>query len=104
MKRNRNAHKTRIDYDLNIFIPEGEERWKLHVYRYKASIGHAEYLSPITLTQNEVDSVITGDDYFNEDDVWYGLRGFKIAKWDTMPDSLKAYFDALPIYEEDLRG
>lgn len=112
-RRNKNAHKHLIDYDLNIYMPEeldegGESywdpaSWRIHVYvanRY----GHEEFDEPIRLTADEIVSLgFNRDEYFiNEVDVWYGLDGFRYEYWSKMSDRLKKYFDELPKYAEDV--
>lgn len=112
MTRNKNANKTLIDWDLNIFIPEeldagGESffdpaNWRIHVYHYTET-GHLEWDMPVILTAEEIRSLgLNQDPYFNEADVWYGLAGFKLDYWDKMSDRLKMYFDQLPKYYEDI--
>lgn len=113
--RNKNAGKTLIDYDLNIFMPEefDEEAedyyfdpssWLIHVYRYMGNT-HVEHAEPIALTAGEIKSLgLNRDSYFRDEvDVWYGLDGFRKEYWHKMSDRLKEYFDALPKYEEDLQ-
>jgi hypothetical protein len=112
--RNKNAGKTLIDYDLNIFIPEELDEdqesfydptnWKIHVYVYRNG-GHQEFASPIDLNVHEIRSLgLNKDHYFKDEvDTWYGLDGFRKDYWNKMSDRLKMYFDSLPKYEEDLQ-
>lgn len=113
--RNKNAGKTLVDWDLNIFIPESynEETeeyyfdpsaWVIHVYRFMGNT-HIEHDKPLALTAGEIQSLmLNGDEYFkDETDVWYGLVGFREKYWHKMSDRLKLYFDSLPKYEEDLQ-
>lgn len=112
-RRNKNANKTKIDWDLNIFIPEeldagGESywdhaNWRIHVYHVPET-GHLEWDEPLMLTAEEIRSLgLNYDEYFKDEvDTWYGLYEFKIQYWDKMSDRLKQYFDALPRYYEDL--
>jgi hypothetical protein len=109
--RSKNAGKTRIDYDLNIFQAEqldadGEYRhfgpWYIHVYEYENGTTN-EVLDPIKLRYDETSALISNDPYFlDEVDVWYGLQGFMIDKWDAMSDSLKYVLEGLPKYKEDV--
>ena len=111
--RNKNANKTLIDWDLNIFIPEelneeGESywdpaSWMIHVYSV-TDHGHMEWDTAMYLTSEEIRSLgLNQDSYFKDEvDVWYGLAGFKLEYWDKMSDRLKKYFDMLPKYYEDL--
>jgi hypothetical protein len=108
-KRNKNAGKELIDWDLNIFIPEeldagGESywdpaSWKIHVYAYRNKYHH-EWDNPISLTADEIVSLgLNQDPYFKDEvDVWYGLDGFRLEYWNKMSDRLKEYFDRLPKY------
>lgn len=115
-KRNKNAGKTLIDWDLNIFMPEEYDSvaddyyfdpacWKIHVYAYKEG-NHDEWDEPINLTADEIKGLgLNRDSYFrDETDVWYGLDGFRTEYWSKMSDRLKEYFDRLPKYWEDLHG
>lgn len=115
IKRNKNAGKELIDYDLNIFMPEEYDAeaddyffdpacWKIHVYVYKNG-NHDEWDDPVVLTAEEIKSIgFNRDSYFkDETDVWYGLDGFRTEYWSKLSDRLKMYFDALPKYWEDLR-
>ena len=113
-KRNKNAGKTLIDYDLNIYMPEEYDAstddyyfdpvsWKIHVY-VVGDHGHDEWDAPIELTAEEIKSLgLNRDSYFKDEvDVWYGLDGFRFDYWSKMSDRLKEYFDKLPKYWEDM--
>ena len=114
-KRNKNADKELIDWDLNIFMPEewDEEKddsyydpasWKIHVYTYKDG-DQNEWDDPINLTAEEIQSLgFNRDPYFSDPDSWYGLDSFRLDYWSKMSDRLKEYFDRLPKYWEDLNG
>jgi hypothetical protein len=108
--RNKNADKTEIIYDLNIYQLEeldadGEYRhmgpWYIHVYEYDGKTTE-EVTAPIELTQEEFDSIIRDDPYYDEPDVWYGLQGFIFEKWDVLNDRLKMIFECLPKYKEEV--
>lgn len=112
MVRNKNAGKTLLDYDLNIYIPEeldagGESywdpaNWHIHVYTVD-KYGHDMWDDPIRLTADEIVSLgLNQDPYFQDVDSWYGLDGFRLDYWSKMSDRLKMYFDALPKYVEDI--
>lgn len=114
MYRNKNRNKTRIDWDLNIYMPEEYDEsadeyyhdptsWRIHVYICNKH-GQEEWDEPFQLTCEEIRALgLNRDEYFsNEVDVWYGLDGFKLDYWDKMSDRLKMYFEALPIYVEDI--
>ena len=108
--RNKNKDKTKYIYDLNIYQLEeldadGEYRymgpWYIHIYEYNGRT--TEMVSdPIELTQQEYDSLLRDDPYYDESDVWYGLDGFMFEKWNLLSDRLKGYFERLPKYEEDV--
>jgi len=113
-KRNKNAGKELIEWDLNIFMPEEYDAekddsyfdpasWKIHVYAYRDG-DHNEWDDPIDLTAEEIQSIgFNRDDYFRDEvDLWYGLDGFKKDYWSKLSDRLKEYFDKLPKYWEDL--
>lgn len=113
-RRNKNADKEHIDWDLNIYMPEeyNEElddyyydpaSWRIHVYIYKDG-DQNEWDDPILLTAEEIQSLgFNVNPYFTDPDSWYGLDGFRLDFWDKMSDRLKEYFDKLPKYWEDLR-
>ena len=116
MIRNKNAGKTLIDWDLNIFMPEEWDivaddsyydpaSWKIHVYAYRDR-DHNEWDDPIDLTAEEIQSIgLNRDEYFKDEvDVWYGLEGFRKDYWSKLSDRLKEYFDRLPKYWEDLES
>jgi hypothetical protein len=112
-KRNKNAGKELIDWDLNIYMPEELDAggnsywdpasWRIHVYHVPET-GHLEWDEPLHLTAEEIVSLgLNQDSYFRDEvDVWYGLDGFRYEYWDKMSDRLKMYFDRLPKYYEDL--
>jgi len=116
MTRNKNAGKTLIDWDLNIYMPEEWDveqddsyydpaSWKIQVYAYRDQ-DHNEWDDPIELTAEEIRSIgFNRDDYFKDEvDVWYGLAGFRKDYWHKLSDRLKMYFDRLPKYWEDLES
>jgi hypothetical protein len=111
--RNKNANKTKIDWDLNIFMPEELDSignsywdpasWKIHVYAYHDKTKD-EWDEPIDLTAEEIVSLgFNRDEYFRgQTDTWYVLEQFRLEYWDKMSDRLKMYFEKLPRYWEDL--
>lgn len=114
-KRNKNAGKELIDYDLNIFMPEEYDSvaddyyfdpasWRIHVFIWKDG-SQDEWDESIHLTAEEIQSIgFNRDPYFkNEVDTWYGLDSFRADYWDKLSDRLKEYFDKLPKYWEDMR-
>lgn len=114
-KRNKNADKELIEYDLNIFMPEEYDEdkgdsyfdpasWKIHVYIHKDG-DQNEWDDAIALTADEIQSLgFNRDEYFRDEvDLWYGLDEFRLNYWNKMSDRLKEYFDKLPKYWEDMR-
>ena len=113
-RRNKNAGKTLIDWDLNIFMPEEYDEasddyyydpasWKIHVFAHHNG-NQDEWDDPIALTAEEIKAIgFNRDSYFRDEvDVWYGLDGFRMEYWSKFSDRLKEYFDRLPKYWEDL--
>ena len=112
--RNKNAGKTLIDWDLNIYMPEQVDAelddyyydpasWKIHVYAHRDG-DQNEWDDPIVLTAEEIQSIgFNRDSYFKDEvDLWYGLDGFRREYWSKLSDRLKQTFDELPKYWEDL--
>jgi hypothetical protein len=110
MTRNKNAGRTPYVYDLNIFKREllnGDGEWEhmgpwyIHIYEYTGQTVE-EFSDPIMLTADEANSLIENDPYFqdHEPDLWYGLDGFMLDKWDAISDSLKYVFEMLPKYKD----
>jgi hypothetical protein len=109
VNRSKNKDKTQIIYDLNIYQLEqlngdGEYEhmgpWYIHVYEYENG-NIEEVTAPIELNQEEYNNLIANDPYFDEPDVWYGLEGFVMEKWDQLDDRLKMVFECLPKYKEE---
>lgn len=109
--RSNTAELTKFIYDLNIFQQEqlngdGEYEhmgpWYIHVYEYNGYTTE-EVMEPIELTYEETSALICDDPYFlDEVDVWYGLEGFMLEKWDAISDRLKYVFECLPKYQEEV--
>jgi hypothetical protein len=108
--RAKNVNKTKFIYDLNIYQLEqldvdGEYRhmgpWYIHVYEYDGKTTE-EVTAPIELTEDEYNSIIRDDPYYDEPDVWYGLDGFLFENWDTLSDRLKMVFETLPKFKDDV--
>jgi hypothetical protein len=112
MTRNKNASREKHVYDLNIYQLEqvnadGEYEymgpWYIHIYDYYEQ-DITEVSAPIELTPQETEALIANDSYYDELDVWYGLDGFMLEKWDAMSDRLKMIFETLPKYRDDVEG
>ena len=110
--RSKASELTPFIYDLNIFQREllngdGEYEhmgpWYIHIYEYLNGTTE-EVTEPIELTQDEYDSLIKDDPYFqdHEPDLWYGLEGFMFEKWEGISDRLKLIFESLPKYKEEV--
>lgn len=110
-RRNKNAGKQLIDYDLNIYMPEELDQsgtyyhdpanWWIHVYVVDFH-SHEEWDEPFRLTAEEIVSLGLNQEGAFDADSWYGLDGFRMDYWDKMSDRLKKYFDELPKYYEDM--
>ena len=109
--RNKNAGKTEIDYDLNIFMREEEDprtgewyydptSWMIHVYEVDDK-GHQEVNEARALTIEEIRSLgLNNDEYFEGGDAWYGMSGYLKEYWDVLPDSIKQYLESFPKYKD----
>ncbi len=107
--RKKNAGRTLIDYDLNIFMDEREDRngewyydptsWSIHVYKVDGA-GHHEVDEPLRLTVEEIRLLgINNDSYFDGGDAWYGMYGYLKDYWAVLPDTIKEYLEGFPKYE-----
>jgi hypothetical protein len=92
-----------VDWDLNIYKDPSEETdfWFIAPYVYEDG-SSSEYGESIMLTKAEEFALRHNDDYFDEDDVWYGMKGFLFDKWDKLSDRVKFLLESLPKYTEDL--
>ena len=124
-RRNKNASKTPIDWDLNVFCPEqwyGEETtwdtdlWKINARIY--TIGDEEKLIDtsydITLLPKEAYAIGLKrfadwgidpdlDGWLDQSlDGFISLGYFKQLYWDKCSDRVKEYLDSLPLYIEDV--
>jgi hypothetical protein len=109
--RNKNAGRTEIDYDLNIFMREEEDprtgewyydptSWMIHVYEVDDH-GHHEVHEARALTIEEIRSLgLNNDEYFEGGDAWYGMSGYLKEYWDVLPDSIKQYLESFPKYKD----
>jgi hypothetical protein len=108
MKEEHSMNKTKIDYDLNIFIPEeldkhdnsvwDHTKWMIHVYIVQGNT-HAEADEPFHLTIEDIDALgLNSDPYFTDVDSWYGHEGFIKDYWGKMTDRVKEYLESFPKY------
>lgn len=115
MTRNVNADKTRIDYDINVYVREdynhetresvwNTDQWYLQVYEYQN--GNTEEVSqPYLLTKEEafcMNFVEVGD-IDDGLDGWIGLDYMLQNYWEQMSDRLKEWLESFPKYKEDVR-
>lgn len=90
-----------IDWDLNIYQSEEDNLWYITPYYYSGD-SHYPYRTGIALTPAESFTIRHRDEYFdNQDDVWYGMKGFLFDKWDKMSDRIRYYLESLPKYNND---
>lgn len=114
-RRNKNAGKTPIDYDVNVYVLEeynsdtGESywntnQWYLHVYDYNN--GNPEEVSnSFLLTPEEafaMNFMETGD-IDGSLDGWMSMDHLMENYWDQMSDRIKQYLEGFPKYKEDLK-
>lgn len=107
--RSKNAGRTAIDYDLNIFMQDVEDpfgkfyydptSWMIHVYEVDGG-GHHEASEARPLSIEEIRALgLNNDDYFSDGDAWYGMAGYLMDYWNVMPDSIKMYLEGFPKYK-----
>lgn len=113
--RNKNAGKTRIEYDVNVYVREdynpdtkestwNTEQWYLHLYDYNNG-DHFEVSGPYLLTKGESYAM----NFVEMDDIDAGLDGFMSLDHlmfnyrDQMSDRVLEYLESFPKYKEDIR-
>ena len=114
MKRNKNANKTLIDYDINIFVREeysaetGEtywntDQWYLHVYDYNSG-DPIEVSSPFLLTKAESFAMnfVERGDVDEALDGWTSLDYLLENYREEMGDRVLEYLESFPKYREDI--
>ena len=128
LRRNKNANKTRIDWDLNVFCPEqwyGEEStwdtdlWKINarIYMDNEEVTYIDTDYNITLLEKEarelgliafgqkaeMDPEYIFDDWLDASlDGFISLNYFKKMYWEDCSDRLKEFLDDLPVYLQDV--
>ena len=115
-KRNKNFFKTKIDYDVNVYVREeydaetmesywNTDRWYLHVYNYDGGRNPFEVSTPFLLTKEEsfaMNFVETGD--IDEGlDGWMSLDYMMQNYREQMSDRILEYLESFPKYEEDIQ-
>lgn len=113
--RNKNKDKTKIDYDVNVFVREeynpdtmesywNEDQWYLHVYNYNNG-DHVEVSTPFLLTKEEsfaMNFMETGD--IDEGlDGWMSMRYLMEHYREQMSDRILEYLEGFPKYAQDAR-
>ena len=114
-RRNKNANKTKIDYDVNVFVREeynaetgesfwNEDQWYLHVYDYNNG-DSIEVGTPFLLTKEESFAMnfLGMDDIDESLDGWMGLDYMLENYWNQMSDRIREYLESFPKYKEDVR-
>ena len=114
-RRNKNASKTLIDYDVNVYVREeynaetgesfwNEDQWYLHVYDYKDG-DSIEVGTPFLLTKEESFAMnfLGMDDIDESLDGWMGMSYMLENYWGQMSDRIREYLESFPKYKEDVR-
>jgi hypothetical protein len=92
-----------VDWDLNIYKDPSEETDFWFIAPYVCGEGTSdEYGESFMLTMTEIRNIQLKDDYFDEDDVWYGMKGFLFDYWHLLTDRVKFFLESLPKYTCDL--
>lgn len=111
--RNKNFNKTKIEYDVNVYVREeynhdtkesywNQDHWYLHVYDYNNGASF-EVSTPYLLTKEESFAM----NFLERDDIDAGLDGWMSMDylmteyWDVMSDRIKEYLEGFPKYAED---
>ena len=114
-RRNKNAGKTLIEYDVNVYVLENynletgestwnEDQWYLHVYDYNGG-AHEEISSPFLLTKEEsfaMNFMGTGD-IDDGLDGWMTMDSLLEDYREQMSDRIREYLETFPKYKEDIR-
>lgn len=114
-RRNKNAGKTLIEYDVNVYVREeynqetgesywNEDQWYLHVYDYNNGES-IEVGTPFLLTKEESFAMnFLGMDDIDEGlDGWMGMDYMLENYWNQMSDRIREYLESFPKYKEDVR-
>jgi hypothetical protein len=114
--RNKNAHKTKIDYDVNVYVLEdfnsethestwNTDQWYLHVYDYNN--GDPEEVSQSYLLTKEEAFAMNFENTGDIDaglDGWMSMDHLMTNYWEQMSDRVKYYLEQFPRYKEDIRS
>ena len=114
-RRNKNASKTPIEYDINVYVREeynaetgesfwNEDQWYLHVYDYNNG-DSIEVGTPFLLTKEESFAMnfLGMDDIDESLDGWMGMNYMLENYWNQMSDRIREYLESFPKYKEDIR-
>ena len=114
-RRNKNASKTPIEYDINVYVREeynaetgesywNEDQWYLHVYDYNNG-DSIEVGTPFLLTKEETFAMnfLGMDDIDESLDGWMGMSYMLENYWGQMSDRIREYLESFPKYKEDVR-
>lgn len=114
-KRNKNAGKTPIEYDVNVYVREdynletgesswNQDQWYLHVYDYNNG-AHEEVSLPYLLTAEESFAMnfLEMDDIDESLDGWMSLDYLLEEYRAQMSDRMREYLESFPKYKEDVR-
>lgn len=115
MTRNKNAGKTAIDYDINVYVREdynsdtgestwNQDQWYLHVYDYNGG-DHTEVSVPFLLTAEESFAMnFLGMDDIDEGlDGWLDMDHILTEYREQMSDRIREYLESFPKYREDVK-
>jgi hypothetical protein len=113
-RRNKNANKTRIEYDVNVYVLEdynhetkesswNTEQWYLHVYDYNDG-DPIEVSQSYLLTKEEAMAMnfVEMGDVDAGLDGWMSMDYLKTTYMDQMSDRLLEYLERFPKYLEDV--
>ena len=116
ISRNKNKHKTVIDYDVNVYVREeynaetgesfwNEDQWYLHVYNYDGGRNPFEVGTPFLLTKEESFAMnfLGMDDIDGGLDGWMSMEHLMENYWSQMSDRIREYLEGFPKYEEDVK-
>ena len=114
-RRNKNFGKTKIEYDVNVYVLEeynaetmesywDETKWYLHVYDYNNG-DSVEVSTPFLLTKEESFAM----NFNGCGDIDDGLDGWLTMDLlledykDLMSDRIRQYLESFPKYHEDVK-
>jgi hypothetical protein len=116
IRRNKNFGKTKVDYDVNVYVREeynmetgqsywNTDQWYLHVYDYDNGQNPFEVSTPFLLTREEAFAM----NFMETGDIDGGLDGWMSMEYlienyrGQMSDRILEYLEGFPRYYEDIR-